>query len=242
MLEEGVRIVAKAGSFKGKGDCLINVIKTANVHVIGYGASIEMRRNDYSTPPYEASPFRMGINILGSRNVTIEGVRVTDTGGDGIYIGPADSHKFADSHNVAIRNVEVVNASRCGLGITGVIGLLVQNVIVSATHGASPESAVDIEPGSKYHHVQNVTFDNVTLQTSASHNLAISLHGVNSPVSITLNNVRLLDGQRGGAFFVYMSQTQSGFIRVFNSTVGKHEEGCVIFEHKAVAPELEFLV
>jgi len=77
----------------------------------------------------------------------VEGIRVTNTGGDGIYIGPADSHVYADSHAVTVRNVTVFNASRCGLGITGVVGLHVQNIIVSETHGASPESAVDIEPG-----------------------------------------------------------------------------------------------
>ena len=240
LLEAGVRIVALSGSFRGKGDSLLSVVKAANLRLVGYGAELSMRRDEYAKPPYEASPFRMGINILGATNISLEGIRVTNTGGDGIYIGPADSHVYADSHGVTVRDVTVVNASRCGLGITGVVGLLVQNVFVSDTHGASPESAVDIEPGSKYHHAQGIVFDNVTLQKSGSHNFAISLHGVESPVSITLNNTRLLDGRRGGFFFVYIGEAQAGFIRVYNSSVGKHEEGCVIFEHKAVAPALEF--
>jgi hypothetical protein len=242
ILENGVRIVALIGAFLGKGDCLFSVVKVDNVRMFGYGAEISMRRDDYEKPPYEASSFRMGINILGSRNITVEGIRVTNTGGDGIYIGPADSHVYADSHAVTVRNVTVFNASRCGLGITGVVGLHVQNVIVSETHGASPESAVDIEPGSKYHHAQEIVFDNVTLQKSGSHNFAISLHGIESPVSITLNNTRLLDGHRGGFFFVYIDESQAGFIRIHNSSIGKHEEGCVIFEHKAVAPALEFRI
>ena len=231
LLADGCSLLSREGGFPGNGDSLLTISKMSGVTVSGYRALLGM-------PTVPKGAFRMGINIIGTTNTVVEGVRIHSTGGDGIYVGPADAHpaQYADCHNTTIRDVSITNASRCGLGLTGSKGLLVENVVIDGTHGASPESAVDIEPGSSYHHAENMVFRNVTVSNSNGYNFAISLHGVDEPPSITLDGVTVGPGGRlGGFYLVYWGPgTAGGTVRIANSHVTEQHEGCLILEHKAL--------
>lgn len=64
-----------------------------NLTIIGYGATWRMRRKDYAKTAsgrsngwYSVSEARMGVKIEGSSGVTLEGITIQETGGDGIYV------------------------------------------------------------------------------------------------------------------------------------------------------------
>ena len=85
VLEEGVEIVAKAGAFRPKGDCLMRAANVENLTIRGEGtgATLRMRKPEYWEAPYEKSEWRHGLSILSSKNVKIENLRIAETGGDG---------------------------------------------------------------------------------------------------------------------------------------------------------------
>ncbi len=88
----------------------------------------------------------MGISILGSDRVRIEGVVIRDCWGDGIYIGSSGKH----STNIAIGHCTAENNRRQGLSITGCIGARVEHCVFKSTHGTAPEAGIDIEPNPPY--------------------------------------------------------------------------------------------
>lgn len=46
-----------------------------------------MWREDYANPTrYSKAEWRSGLSVLGSHNVTVKHLRITNTGGDGVYL------------------------------------------------------------------------------------------------------------------------------------------------------------
>ena len=101
VLEPGCTLMAAEGAFVKApasmgpdvaavdGLSMVVLKDVENVTVLGRGATIRMRKADYNSmskynPP---SSTRMGLMLRNCSGVSIEGVTVRDTGGDGIYIG-----------------------------------------------------------------------------------------------------------------------------------------------------------
>ena len=104
VLEPGCTVIAAKGAFVKAPTSLgpdiaavdglsMMVFKDVeNVTVWGRGATIRMRKADYNSmakynPP---SSSRMGLMLRNCSGVRIEGVNISDTGGDGIYIGRSE--------------------------------------------------------------------------------------------------------------------------------------------------------
>jgi hypothetical protein len=65
-----------------------------NLTIEGYGATLRMRKHDYMNASiYSHSEDRGGLMIYRAKNVTVRGLTVTLTGGDGLYI-----HECAGCH------------------------------------------------------------------------------------------------------------------------------------------------
>ena len=103
--EPGVVIEAKKGAFHGRADSLFSAWNDVkNLKLIGPGATLRMHRDDYDNPKeYEKAEWRHAINLHGCENVTIEGLTIAKSGGDGIYLGAGRNH--APCRNVTIRDV-----------------------------------------------------------------------------------------------------------------------------------------
>ena len=85
----GVVLQAKRGEFhKGEERQLFTVKNRSDVTIRGgHGATFRMWRHDYANATlYNHSEARHGIALYGSRNIRLEGMTVTETGGDGVYI------------------------------------------------------------------------------------------------------------------------------------------------------------
>lgn len=145
LLDPGVVILAKAGAFRGDGDCLVTGLGVRNVTIIGYGASLRMRRTDYTKPPYQRAEWRHAISLRGASNVTIVGVRVEDAGGDGIYLGAASGVARACS-DILLKDVDVEGSFRQGMSVISVKGLEVIHSKFAGTEGTPPQAGLDFEP------------------------------------------------------------------------------------------------
>jgi hypothetical protein len=50
-----------------------------------------MWRSDYAQPPYAKGEWRAGLRLAGVRNVSVFGLHISETGGDGVTVGQSES-------------------------------------------------------------------------------------------------------------------------------------------------------
>jgi hypothetical protein len=148
-LEPGVVIVAARGAFLGAGDCLIEAIGATDFSILGYGASLRMRKGDYRKAPYEQAEWRHAISLRGAARAHIAGLRIESAGGDGIYVGV---HRRDGAHvpceDLALRDLEILDSNRQGVSVISAKRLLIEDSLISGSSGAMPMSGIDFEPNS----------------------------------------------------------------------------------------------
>jgi hypothetical protein len=147
---DGVLVLAKEGEFHGSGDGLLSVIRKKNITLRGgINATLQMRRSDYADPAkYTHSEFRMGLWLVDSTDVTLSGLTISDTGGDGIFIGGGVPCRFPDDHrcvpgSVGCARVHITdcvfrNAYRNGMSVISAVDLLVERTVFTGTTGTNP--------------------------------------------------------------------------------------------------------
>ena len=171
VLEEGVVVTAMRGAYRGSGDSVFNANDLTNLTIRGYGATVRMQKEDYIVGKvlkdlgwnrwygqYEKAEWRMTLAIRGCSNVTVEGLTLRDSGGDGIYI--QGGGKLTYSKDIHIKDVLCDNNYRQGISIISVDGLLVEDSAFNNTWGTPPSSGVDIEPDTATERIKNVVFRN----------------------------------------------------------------------------------
>ena len=137
VFSDGVLLQAREGHFRtvdGDQASLLTLFKVRNVTLVGKGnATLRMRRADYTNASLgytEHSEWRMGINLLHVKDVRVHGLRVEETGGDGIYVlGESDIH---------ISDCVLDGGFRQGLSVINASNLLVERTTFSNTDGTPP--------------------------------------------------------------------------------------------------------
>lgn len=153
--EDGAIIEAAPGSFLASTDVpeasILALESLKNVKIIG--CTIKGRKADYGVyaipkPPYVPGEHRHCIRIVGSTNVTLSNVDAGWCGGDSIYIGPkiVDGVHLAPCTNITVKDSILHDSLRQGISVIAVENLLVQDCLFFGTHGASPQSGIDLEP------------------------------------------------------------------------------------------------
>lgn len=201
VLEKGVIIAAKSGSFRGRTDSLFYIINKHNITLKGYGAEFVMRKHDYIHAPYEKAEWRHCINIQGSQNVKIYGLRLADSGGDGIYIGRgAGKDGQPNSDEIHIKDVLCDNNFRQGISVISVSNLLVENCIFQNTTGTPPQAGIDFEPNRPDEVLRNCKVKNCVVRDNSGFGISIyvpSLDKSSSPISIELEGCNVVRNRRG---------------------------------------------
>lgn len=116
-LAAGVEIVAKRLAFQSKYIGLLSADAVKNVTIEGgVGSMLRMHRADYANASadqgivYAKSEWRHGINLVGSQDIIIRGIRITETGGDGVQIASCEKGdcvgQATSSSNILIENCE----------------------------------------------------------------------------------------------------------------------------------------
>jgi hypothetical protein len=119
---------------------LMNIESVSNVHIVGYGAKVQMTRADYVTGEQ-----RHGVNIRTVTNVVIEGLESSDCGGDGFYVGGDTATPSVD---VLLFRCKADNNRRNNISITNGRRVWVVYPLVTGATGTSPQKGVDVEPNS----------------------------------------------------------------------------------------------
>ena len=201
VLEPGVEIQAKPGEFRPKGACLLTFAGCTNIHIVGYGATLRMRHEDYMKPPYEKSEWRHALCIRSCRNVLVEGLTLADSGGDGIYLGCHGApHRNV---NVTIRDVLCDRNHRQGISVISAENLLIENTVMRGTFGTPPAAGIDFEPNHPSEVLKNCVMRNcraIRNQGAGYATWAGQLNASSEPIDLRFENCTAL-GNRSAFFF-----------------------------------------
>ena len=128
-------------------------------HVTIIGGTLEGERSAHTGTGGE---WGMGLSILASDHVVVEGVTARECWGDGFYI----SGGSGACHDVTLCRVSADHNRRQGLSITNVDGLVVRHSTFQNTTGTPPEAGIDIEPN-QGETVSNVLITGCTFSNNA---------------------------------------------------------------------------
>lgn len=117
----------------------------------------------------------MGIFISGSKNISIYQPHIKNTWGDGIYIGRT---KNISCENVQVYDANIDNARRNGISIISGNNILIDNAIVSNTHGTNPMAGIDVEPNNNNDYLKNITLKNIYTFNNKNRGIILSLKGL----------------------------------------------------------------
>ena len=198
IFEPGTVVSAKRGEYRGRGDSLFTAQDVENLTIRGYGATFRMWKQDYITGlvleqmgwtrwygQYEKAEWRMTLAIRGSKNVTVAGLTLEDSGGDGIYVNGSKERSY--SEDIHLRDIVCNNHYRQGISIISTENLKVDNCSFSNTWGTPPCSGVDIEPDKSEQRIKNVVFSGCKFTDNAGDGIEIFLaHTSNESDDVTM--------------------------------------------------------
>lgn len=147
---------------------------------------------DRDTHTGTTGEFGMGVFIRNGSNITIDGGKITNCWGDGIYVGQASS--TGSPEDVSIRNLVCDNNRRNNLTVIAAVGLYVENCTFSNANGTNPQYGVDIEPNNANGNLQNIYFVCCRFINNVNAGFGINLSGLTSAsafarsISITIQN------------------------------------------------------
>lgn len=183
VFESGVVLRSKSGAYSSPNAIMVDFRTATNLTIKGYGATFRMNRGEYGN-----SEFRHALKIDGGRNIVIQGLRITDSGGDGIVI-QRGSGNFAE--NITIEDVVSHNNRRQGLSIISAKDVFVRNSTFSNTNGAAPEAGIDLEPDFATDRLQNINITNCTFRNNNYAGIMVGVPKLNAnsfPLSINVSD------------------------------------------------------
>jgi hypothetical protein len=187
LLEAGVEIHAKRGAFRSPTEVLVSANGVTNVTIEGgANATLRMRRADYANGTaglvYRKGEWRHGISLTGVRRVRIAGVRVTESGGDGVYIARSSSLNY--SSEVIVEDVRSDRNYRQGLSVISAVNVTVRRSVLAETgvgFGTPPMCGIDFEPNLPSDQLHNVTVEDVQIVDNVGGGVAVYLRRFSEP-------------------------------------------------------------
>ncbi len=191
-LEPGVVILAAKGAFRGAGECLIQAYGATDFSLLGYGASIRMRKNDYGKRPYEPAEWRHAISLRGAARALIAGLRIESAGGDGIYAGvERRGYVHIPCEDLTLQDLEILDSHRQGVSVISARRLLIEDSLISGSSGVMPMSGIDFEPNSGDPGFQDCVVRGCRIQNNSGVGVLFVLSKLGadvSPVSIRIED------------------------------------------------------
>jgi hypothetical protein len=241
--EPGVVVQAKSGTFLSNTKPLFRALSVDNVKLVGQGegadqATLSMNKDEYTDTNNYGNQYGHIIDINGTSNYVVSGLKLTGAGGDGIningadYNNPALADKRTYSENGLIEDVTSDNNRRQGMSVISAKNLVVKDSSFTNTSGVAPSSGIDFEPDYNYQSLQNIQISNVNLNGNNGDGLTFALSNLDnsSPaVSIDVNGATLSGNNSGINVGTYQSAAQpnsnspsstpNGTINISNATV-----------------------
>lgn len=187
--EPGVVVEAKKGAFHGKADALFSAWNQTNLKLTGYGATLRMQRADYDSSDYTHAEWRHVLNFHGCTNVTVLGLTLAESGGDGIYLGAGRGGET--NRDVLIRDVVCDRNYRQGISVITAENLLIENCVLKNTKGTPPAAGIDFEPNRPSERLVNCVMRKCIMENNhgyAFHLYARPLDGTSAPMSLRIED------------------------------------------------------
>ena len=186
IFKPGVNLVAKKNAFS-RYDCLFKLIRCNNINIIGYGATFKMQKAEYTT-----SEYRHTLAISNCNHISVYGLLLKDSGGDGIFIsGDTFYGTQYYSADIFLKDIVCDNHKRQGFSIISAQNLRVESCTFQNTKGTLPEAGVDLEPDQIFHRLVNISFKNCRFINNNGHGIDVSIQNLNKtslPISISFEN------------------------------------------------------
>ncbi|KQT33882.1 hypothetical protein ASG22_17430 [Chryseobacterium sp. Leaf405] len=187
------------------GYAIIYINSKKNVSI--YNPKIAGDRNQHLGTKGE---WGMGISINNAADIKIYNADIKDCWGDGIYIGGKNF-----SSNVAIVGGIIDNNRRNGISIISGNNILLQDLVISNSNGANPQTGIDIEPNIQQNQISNIVLNSIVTFNNKLNGLSFYLDNLkgNLPsknVEISIDNYRDLYSKNGISYSNRKSQTKKG--------------------------------
>jgi hypothetical protein len=224
----GVKIRSRANQFNGVYDCLMQFKECTNIKLIGYQAEFAMNKAEYVA--LNNSEERHALFLFNCVDVTVKGLTIRDSGGDGIYVGgdKAGGATLFYCKNVFIEDVRCINNYRQGMSVLSAQDMQVRNCLFTKTGGTLPEAGVDLEPYLPYQRITNIVFDHCSFTDNGYSGITLALSfldATSSPVSVTVKDCYF----KNNCVTNISNPYSKGEITLFNNTTSE-VKGTVLFE------------
>lgn len=143
--------------------------------------------------------FRPGIEILGATDFEIRCTRIEDfTEGDGVTVlgWPVEPGNLDAGYVHAggtITDVTIIRAARNGVSVIDADGLLISNLLCEEIKGKSPQSCLEIEPGSSgYHQLTKIVARSVRSNSCNGAAVEVNVERIDGrvpPVDVKISDV-----------------------------------------------------
>ena len=153
-----------------KSYCILSLRGLNNVSISGgqlYGDRYEHQGSE--------GEWGHGIGIFDSTDIVLDGIKIFNCWGDGIYLG--SDHEWtqdAGCSNIIIRNCELAGNRRNDLSIVSADYVTLKNCIFRDANGTDPQFGVDIETNYESNPNQHIYIDNCTFYGNAKGSVLIN--------------------------------------------------------------------
>ena len=247
VFEQGAEIVAKKGEFMNAGDCLLTYFRATNVTLRGSsGSGLRMNRWDYHAAPYPRGEWRHALNLRSCANFTIEGMSISESGGDGIYVG-VDEKSKEPNRNIVVRDCTLDKNYRQGISVISADGFLVERTSMNNTKGTWPSAGIDFEPNHPWEVVTNCVMRDCVCEGNAGSGIDVALGPLgptSPPISVSVVNCRFSGNVRGFRFsnpFVGANHLpRGGLVTMTNCLFSANKMGVQVLNKPLSSVRLEF--
>lgn len=194
LFEPGARVEALRGAYHGMLDSLLTVFETDGVTIEAAGAVFHMRKEDYiDRARYNHSEHRHALHIVGAHGLSIVGLHVNNSGGDGVYVtGSAGAGcKRFSAQGLTLRSILSTRNYRQGLSVISASKMLAKNCTFADTgYGGytSPAAGVDVEPGAPSNLLDGIRFEDCIAANNvgAGFNISPGYGGASAKKNVTI--------------------------------------------------------
>lgn len=138
-----------------------------------------------STHTGETGEWGSGIEIVGSSNIEISNVNISDCWGDGIYVGVTASQNFCD--NIMLSGITADNNRRTGIAVISAKNLTCLGCYLKNTNGvAGAEHGLNLEPNNTTEFLENIVIEDLVTENNAGYGLKPSLTDFVAPAKATI--------------------------------------------------------
>ncbi len=242
IFENGLTLKALQGAYDDSPyNGLLSFINCANVTIIGYGAKLEMNKEEYIALN-DGSEWRHVIALSACEHFKIFGLELSGGGGDGIEISGLWQQPVPSS-GIHIKNCKIDNNYRQGISITSAQNILIEHCEITNTSGTPPAFGIDLEPDNPYDLISNIRISNCRISGNEGGGLLASfwnLDATSAPISVMVTDCYIASNENEGIVIDLNTPEEiEGYLR-FERCLIEDQPGNAIFSDKRASVLLYF--